>query len=122
MRLNDFPGNAVFTFNVSGTVQGGAILPAPVVIDNGKNVTEFIYSRDDVLHPPGYQGDMNYTRGDNTGDYAQWTFTNSALGHYRISTNWVKGTSRASNAPYTLTGVTAGRRPCRSTRRLAPTT
>ena len=38
----------------------------------------------------------------------QYSFTNLPSGTYLISTNWVKGTSRASNAPYTLTGVTGG--------------
>jgi len=68
----------------------------------------------------GYQKDIHYTRGDNTGDYAQWTFTGLPSGTYLVSTTWVRGTSRASNAPYTLTGVTGGPATVLVDQKLAP--
>ncbi|MCU0962308.1 MAG: isopeptide-forming domain-containing fimbrial protein, partial [Pirellulaceae bacterium] len=83
-------------------------LSAPVVIDNGQSVAGFSASGLTYVTTSGYQGDIQYTRGDNTGDYAQWTFSGLPSGSYRISTTWVKGTSRASNAAYTLTGVNGG--------------
>jgi uncharacterized repeat protein (TIGR01451 family) len=111
VTLNDGTNSPVFTFNVSGTVEAGTTPPppaVPIVIDNGTGVAGYTVSGMTYTSRLGYEGDTHYTRGDNSGDNATWTFSNLTPGTYLISTTWVKGTSRASNAPYTLTGVTGG--------------
>jgi hypothetical protein len=118
--LNNASNSPVFTFNVSGTVQSGTMLPAPVVIDNGPGVTGFASSGMTYVTTSGYKGDVQYTRGDNTGDNATWTFTGLPSGTYLISTNWVKGTSRATNAPYTLTGLAGGSQTVTKNQQLTP--
>ena len=120
MILNDASSSPVFTFTVSGTVQGGTMLPAPVVIDNGTNVTGFSSVGMTNYTGLGYQNDLHGMRGDKKGNFAQWTFSSLPSGTYRISTNWVKGSTRATNAPYTLTGVTAGPTTVLINQQLAP--
>jgi uncharacterized repeat protein (TIGR01451 family) len=83
-------------------------LGGPQVIDNGRDVTGFTSSGMTYATTLGYEKDIHYTRGDNTGDYAEWTFSGLPSGTYLVSTTWIRGSSRASNAPYTLTGVTDG--------------
>jgi uncharacterized repeat protein (TIGR01451 family) len=92
----------------------------PIVIDNGRDVTGFVASGMTYVTTSGYEKDIHYTRGDNTGDYATWTFTGLCSGTYQVSTTWVRGTSRASNAPYTLTGVAGGPTTVRINQKLAP--
>ncbi len=52
----------------------------------------------------GFQSDLDYTAGNNTGDAATWTFTGLAAGQYRVSATWVAHANRGTDAPYVVDG------------------
>ncbi|HSN77603.1 MAG TPA: SdrD B-like domain-containing protein, partial [Anaerolineae bacterium] len=103
---SDSNGEAV-TYNGSGL----ALRPDPAVrfIDND-NDSDPIFTASGFTYSTmlGFQGDIHYTRGDATGDRATWQFQDLVPGRYRVSTTYLRGSSRATNAPYTLSGIEGG--------------
>ena len=65
---------------------------------------------------------MYYTGANKPGNSATWSFSGLASGIYRVSTTWVAGSTRASNAPYTLTaaGISGGSTTVVVNQRVAP--
>jgi hypothetical protein len=56
----------------------------------------------------GYQARVHVATGDSSGDSATWTFAGVTSGQlYRVSASWTPDPNRATNAPYTVAGVTA---------------
>lgn len=52
----------------------------------------------------GFQSDLDYSAGDNTGDTATSTFNGIAPGQYRVSATWVEHANRATDAPFVVDG------------------
>ncbi|HSN74076.1 MAG TPA: hypothetical protein VL334_03165, partial [Anaerolineae bacterium] len=72
------------------------------IIDNGAPG----YSQSGFIpYGAGYQGDEDYTAGDNTGDAATWLFDNLAPDSYRVSVTYVAQSNRATNSPYIFSAL-----------------
>ncbi|MEX0819635.1 MAG: hypothetical protein WD070_08570, partial [Pirellulaceae bacterium] len=116
--------NGDFSFTISSSLGGAATvsseevtgrgrgseaitLAGPIIIDNvnpdggGFTSTGFTY-----FTQAGFQNDLHYSPGDNNGDTATWTFDNLTPGTtYRISATWIAHSNRATDSPFTISGV-----------------
>jgi fimbrial isopeptide formation D2 family protein/uncharacterized repeat protein (TIGR01451 family) len=106
--IYDAGSQPIFTVGLTGVVQAAPTLLPPIILDNGTGVAGFAVSGFTYTTRYGFESDVHYTRGDATGDTAAWTFSGLPSGQYRVSATWLSGTSRASNAPYTLLGIDGG--------------
>lgn len=104
-----------FTFFVTGEVVSNVLQ----VIDNGD--TGFATSGFNPFGGQGFQGDVHFTGGDNSGDTATWTFSGlTAGGKYLVSASWSPFFNRATDAPYTISGVSGGPTTLDIDQRVAP--
>ena len=120
-------GTGTFTFDITEPVGAGtATITSEEVTGLGIGSTTFAYAglgpavqicdnEDGCFAAPaftfrdtwGFQGDVRFAAGDNSGDTASWTFTVDPGFDYRVSAYWVTHPNRATNAPYEIFDGTA---------------
>ena len=88
-------------FNFTATVLVGT--PVPKIIDDG-DATFSSTGGFMAFGGQGFQNDVRFAAGDNSGDTATWTFVNLQPGTYRVSATWSEFSNRATDAPYSING------------------
>ncbi|MCA9245959.1 MAG: choice-of-anchor D domain-containing protein [Planctomycetales bacterium] len=91
-----------FEFYVEGVVE-----KAITIIDNtdaGFSSSGFVF-----FSGQGIGGNLEYAAGNNSGDSASWTFSGLTPGDiYEVAATWSRHRNRATDAPYTVSGVVGG--------------
>ncbi len=101
---NNDADESPFNFTVTGIVTSNAVQ----IIDDGDAVG---YSTTDFVkfNNQGFQGDVDADATPGTGSTSTWTFSNLVMGGtYRVSTTWTAFPNRATDSPYTISGINGG--------------
>lgn len=100
--VTDDPDESPFNLTLRATVADS------LIVDNLDAVgfTQTGYTL--FIKKDGYNDGVHFSAGDNTGDAATWTFTVDQGRTYRIGATWTSHTDRATDAPYTITGINGG--------------
>lgn len=106
-----FPTNdddeSPFNFTLTGSVAATV-----TVIDDGDGgfmTPTGGFSTVTTQNNEGFQGDIRTATGDASGNTATWTFSGLTVGGtYRVSSTWFPFFNRATDAPFTISGIDGG--------------
>jgi hypothetical protein len=86
-----------FKFGLDGN--GTATAPTQTIIDDSNSgfKTSGAWS---TTTGSGFDGNLHFAAAGKGASVATWTFTDLPAGQYQVSTEWVAGANRATNAPY----------------------
>ncbi len=103
------PDAGIFNFDVTGSVSLSRIIDDQDVTGFGATAG-FQVTGSGLSSEQGFGRSVHYANGDTSPvDTATWTFENlTAGGRYRVSATWSAFGNRATNAPFTISGIVGG--------------
>jgi uncharacterized protein (DUF2141 family) len=97
-------------FNI--TLTGTAAPPTTIIDDDGDGAAPVDFAATAGFLSTtgqGFNNDVRFAAGSATQtDTATWTFAGLTAGTYRVSSTWFPFTNRATDAPFTISGISGG--------------